>query len=274
MIISHTHRFAFVHIPKCAGTTIRKQLQPFDSLGGKFTKRVDKHPVLQNLDYVHIPLFTLREYFPAEFNAVQSYYSFAVMRNPINRFASSLYQRLDMYSDVPARRMSARAIRYAIDEAIEFLSNQASEPHLLPPEFIHFQRQVDYIMLDNCTVIGNIYRIDDVDKLLNDLTVRIGESIYPKREQTYVFKKSMAYKNKNLGAAIDASLPLTGFIVRRLPAKIKHVIQQKMFEPLNDQLLKYFSEAHVIDFIMEYYAQDIVLWQHYNARSRDSIDSK
>jgi len=30
MIVNDTHRFAFVHIPKCAGSTIRLALAPYD----------------------------------------------------------------------------------------------------------------------------------------------------------------------------------------------------------------------------------------------------
>ncbi len=80
MIISDKHQFAFVHIPKCAGTSLRSILQHFDDRGSKFTGRVDHHTELGELDYVHIPLFALREHFRPEFEAVQQYWSFAVVR--------------------------------------------------------------------------------------------------------------------------------------------------------------------------------------------------
>ena len=31
MLISDSHKFAFIHIPKCAGTTVRKSLLKFDT---------------------------------------------------------------------------------------------------------------------------------------------------------------------------------------------------------------------------------------------------
>jgi len=265
MIINHDFRFSFLHIPKCGGTSIRKYLLPFDSLEGNFDKRVDNHPALGKLDYVHIPLFTLRDHFPEEFDVVCSYWSFAVIRDPLIRFASSISQRLDMYSDHPIRRLGVCEVEKEIGETLEFLDRQPLGNNLLPPEYIHFQKQVDYIMLDGQKVIDTVYRIDDLDILIKDVGRCIGKPLATVRKTPYVANKSVAYKSEMFGKVIDASIPFTGFLVRRLPDPIKQAIVHRMFVPLNAKFKHCFNEPHVVEFIKRYYARDIRIWQNCGA---------
>jgi hypothetical protein len=89
MIISDRHHFVFAHIPKCAGTSVRDALQHLDDRDGFYTGRVDQHPTLGLLDYVHIPLFNLRDHFRSEFEKAGDYWSFAVVRDPFGRFPSA-----------------------------------------------------------------------------------------------------------------------------------------------------------------------------------------
>ena len=169
MIICDEHRLVFVHIPKCAGTSVRKTLQNLDSRGDKFTSQRSNHPSLGQLDFVHIPLFVLREHFRPEFETLQEYWSIAVIRNPFNRFASSVSQHLNMYSAQSIQKRSREDIQIAIKTSIDYLSRQPKDPHLLSSEYIHFQKQVDYIDLDGVRVINNLYLVDEIDNLLADV---------------------------------------------------------------------------------------------------------
>ena len=144
MILSKPHKFAFIHIPKCAGTTVRNLLQSFDSMEGHFTSRVDTHPVLGQLDYVHMPLFVLRDYFPEEFEMVRDYWSFCCDAGSFARFASSVSQHLKMYTDRPIHMCAEKEVRKAIDECIwiSFQRNRVKITVFLPSIFIFNDRLI------------------------------------------------------------------------------------------------------------------------------------
>jgi hypothetical protein len=63
MIVSSKHDFAFVHIPKCAGSTIRHPLRDKDDFGGRFYRSIEV-PGLGLVNANHLPLNILQEHFP------------------------------------------------------------------------------------------------------------------------------------------------------------------------------------------------------------------
>lgn len=214
MIISDKHRFVFIHIPKCAGTSVRRSLQPFDSRKGTFSDRVDHHTELGELDYVHIPLFALRDHFRPEFNVVQQYWSFAVVRDPYARFASSVSQRLRKYSNTPIQKRSVNNITSCILEIIDYLSRQRQEQVLLPPDYIHFQRQVDYIQVDGKRLVDSIYTVNQIDELLADVRQNTGQSlcdIVPEGTNTPANQKKV-FRNDLLRRVIETTRPATEYL--------------------------------------------------------------
>jgi len=133
MIISDRHKFVFIHIPKCAGLYIRSKLETYDDTDGAFSSRVEPHPELGVLDYVHIPLFTLRDYFPQEYAKVAEYWSFSVVRDPYKRFPSSLTQLFRMYADERIEEKSTREIRAKVDAHKDSSPNwRRTNPHRFP----------------------------------------------------------------------------------------------------------------------------------------------
>jgi len=264
MIISNTHRFAFVHVPKCAGTTVRHPLQAFDDCNGAHTGRVGDHPVLGNLDYVHIPLFTLRDHFKEEFRAVTDYWSFVVVRDPFARFASSVSQRLKRYSAKPIHRSNLGDITKVIAESIDYLSRQPRCNHRLPPEYIHFQKQIDYIELDGEQIVNSLYTVDDVDKLLEEVGQRVGRSLgqssqaggaQPRANQSIVFR------NDFLRWVIETARPLSNQVSRLLPEGAKQRVRDQIYIPRDQRMKDLFAADYVQDFIRDYYAEDIALYK-------------
>jgi len=76
-MISHTHKFIFIHIPKCGGTSIESILRPYSAVpptGGEWAKRTKN---IRNKG-----LFDLCKEFP-------DYFKFAYTRDPIDRFISA-----------------------------------------------------------------------------------------------------------------------------------------------------------------------------------------
>lgn len=263
MIINDEYRFVFLHIPKCAGTTVRETLQSFDSREGRFTGRVDYHPALGKLDYVHIPLFALREHFRAEFEAVQDYWSFAVVRDPYSRFASSLTQYLKMYSDRSIQNCSIKEIESFARSAIDYLSSQMQLHSLLPPEYIHFQRQVDYIQLGDKQIVDSIYTVGQIDELIADVSRHTGQGLLEIASQggTPSANRALVFRNDLLRRFIVISRPAANFLSKFLPENYKQTIRNHVYVPRDQRMKDIFESDHVRAFIGEYYAADIRLYQ-------------
>lgn len=263
MIISDKYRFVFIHIPKCAGTAVRKPLQSFDSCKRRFTGRVDDHAVLGRLDYVHIPLFALSEHFPTEFKAVRDYWSFAVMRDPFARFASSVSQRLNMYSDQPIHKRSLEEVRSVVDECIEHLSRQPRNQNLLSPEYIHFQKQVDFIRVDGLRIIDTLYTVDAIGDLIGDVSRCVGQSLAtPVAEDGAAHaNRTMVFRNDFARRVIETTRPVADRLRTVLPVGTKEMIRDWVYVARDQRMENVFAAEHVRSFISDYYAEDITLYQ-------------
>ncbi|KPQ20037.1 MAG: Sulfotransferase family [Halomonas sp. HL-93] len=273
MIICEKHKFVFIHIPKCAGTSIRGILEPFDSRAGKYKGRVDHHPELGDLDYVHIPLFTLRDHFRPEFETVKQYWSFAVMRDPHARFASSVSQNLNKYSEKPIQKRSLQDIDLCIREIIDFLSDNGMGQILLPPEYIHFQRQVDFIELEGERVVTSLYAINQVDKLLLDVSRHTGNRLSdfaPDGTMTTA-NQSKVFRSDLLRRLIESSRPATEKVRNILPEDFKQKIRDQVYVPRDQRMRELFAADHIRAFIRDYYAEDIRLYNGMRGDNRSSL---
>lgn len=270
MIISDEYNFVFVHIPKCAGTTVRAPLQKFDSRNGAFTSRVDEHANLGNLDYVHIPLFVLRDYFPEEFEAARRYWSFAVVRDPFDRFASSVSQHVNMYSNKPIQKRKLGEIKRYVDEAIEYLSHQPGGQHRLPPEYIHFQKQVDYVRLDGELLMDSLYAVDEIDQLLADVGQRIGWSLTDGERKSKASRanQTMVFRNEALRWVIQGLRPLTIGLGKVLSERRKKKLRDRLYVPRDQRIKGLFDAEYVRDFVSNYYTEDIALYQQVDYKKR------
>ncbi len=262
MIIDERHEIAFLHIPKCAGTTIRSLLQAFDSNAGLFSDRVEMHPQLGMIDYVHIPLFVLDKYFPKEFNLVKKFWSFAVVRDPHSRFASSVAQRIKMYSGKSLKAMSRSDLAKEIDYCIQFLEANGGYGKLLPPSFIHFQRQSDFLFLNSDLIVKNIYSTDEMSSLIKKLKSKIGIELKIV-DQVDEYKLNQSYLYRNAFFRIVFSKVLPGFIKfkRFLPTQLVNRIKAFVYVSNAEQMHDSFCDKKVIDFINKYYSADITLYE-------------
>jgi hypothetical protein len=266
VIISDRHQFVFVHIPKCAGTTVRNTLQHFDDRNGFYTRRVEQHAELGMLDYVHIPLFVLREYFQQDFELLKDYWSFALVRDPFARFSSSIAQRFRMNGDQPIYNQGIADIRAEIDLTIDFLSKQPGETHLLPAEYIHFQKQVDYIFLDELQVMDAVYTVNEIGALLADLGERIGQDLTDDKREKGVRKDNptLVHRNEIMRYLVKGIRPVAKYVYRTLPPGARQKIRTRILVPPDRRLQSLFSSNYVQDFIHDYYCRDLEYWEKKN----------
>lgn len=158
MIICDDRKFAFIHIPKCAGTSVRHALRPFDTTGEAFF-RIDEHPAMGAVHLAHLTLADLARYFPDTFDKVICYRSMAIVRDPVDRFYSAVFQRLREFKEIAQSAITQEKIEAEAHGVIAYLENT---PGRLDLEHVHFNRQCDFIELAGESIVRNVFPVADM----------------------------------------------------------------------------------------------------------------
>ena len=250
MIISERHGFVFVHIPKCAGTTVREQLQDLDETHGTFAS-VREHPVLGRIDYMHLPLRVLSEHFPDTFATLERLDGFAVTRDPMSRFRSSVAEYLKRVQHSRLAEISAAELRAVIDRIIRELE---ACPEIPTYEIAHFIPQCDYIWLDGRRVVENTVAIEKISDLFAEIARRTGHPIDARAwsNQDFVLRfeglKAVIWRANDLARGL---LPYRGY--QGLKRLARPYLVKERASPAAEQV---FGEARITRFVEEYYADD------------------
>jgi hypothetical protein len=265
MIISDRYRFVFVHIPKCAGTFVRKKLDVFDDTNGFFARR-HQHESLGLIDYFHLPLTILRDHFPADFERVAAYESFAVLRDPFDRFPSSVSQRLSFYKRSPINTLSARALAREVDDAIHRLTHDGPG---ISPEYIHFYPQIGFVECDGREVVSRLYTVDQITEMLEDIGRLVDRDLVGQGEEDIKPRnQALVFRNAGLRVAVEKMRPALGRLVSAsLPDSAKIVLRRLVYVPRRERTPQIFTSAHVRDFVREYYRRDLELFAATAARA-------
>lgn len=155
-MISHKHQCIFVHIPKCAGTSIEKLFLKdlgidyqyrLSLLMGKNNNRLIGPPRLAHLTISEM----LKNHLINE-TQLRNYFSFAVIRNPIDR-VFSFYRYLG-YNNV------MNINNFIIKVILKSFKTKDSNYWFLKP-------QSKYIMCDGKIVVKELICIKDLSKKIN-----------------------------------------------------------------------------------------------------------
>ncbi len=255
MIISPQHQFAFVHIPKCAGTSVRHQLRQCDP-DHIFLGRPGDHPVLGQIDYAHIPMAQLRDHFPEYFTDVQRYDAFALVRAPLDRFGSSLRQLMWQYEERPMTLIPRDELRETTLRLLDEVAAQIDNPSY---QYIFFTRQSDYIFAGEEQVIDHVLPIALVPEIMDYFSARTGVALDRERRSN----QNVELRFKSIGGL---AYGVNRFVRRALPAglhsRIKgaalKLIARKQTAAEASGLL---DMPEVQDFVAEHYARDAQIFQ-------------
>lgn len=255
MIVSDTHRFVFVHIPKCAGTAVRSALAPYDESGGLFDRRIAEHPRHGRLDYTHLPLHLMAEIVPEVFARLDRYASFAVCRDPFARFPSALAQRIKMVHGTHIAAFDDGALEAEIHRVIAWLDGR---DHVTDPDYIHFARQADYVFLDGRRRVQTVVPTERIDALRRAIGARIGTELpsFGRENQRMVFTRPGLRGMLTAGSRAAKRL-LPAALSDRLRAGARSV----WMRPAGDDMPAPFRSAAVRSFVERYYADDIALYR-------------
>lgn len=252
MIISKAHNFGFVHVPKCAGSTIRWPLKDKDDLGGQFfgTKQIDG---LGRVNMNHVPMPWLRAHFPQAYDALQEVESYAIVRDPMDRFVSAIAQRArDLEQDPGAMR--PRQIRELAAKVINYLTTLEGYPG---PKQIFFAPQREFVFDGDHQAVTHIWPVETMPALLARLQSR--HEITLKRDQTW--NPTVTYNHPWMARPLirikDTTkrfLPtaqyaaLRDFAVRAFTTKGAPVLEDTLRS--DDQVTGFVAERYAVDFAL------------------------
>ncbi|WP_265501161.1 sulfotransferase family 2 domain-containing protein [Paracoccus beibuensis] len=261
MIISPRHRFVFVHIPKCAGTSVRTQIVKCDpdhlSMG-----EVGRHPELGNIDFGHVPLPILRQHFPREYDYLERFTSYAVVRDPLERFGSSLRQMLWRYDQRPMTLIPAEELRQLTLKTLDEVADQLDNPS---SKFIFFARQRDFIFDGDRRMVDHLIPM----ALVPDFIAHIGRITDTPMESDTRSNQNIELRFKKIGGL---AYRVNDMLRRTLPLDLHARIKDSALRLLSAR--KSAAEAsgildmpEVRTFVERHYDEDAQIYHQVMARS-------
>lgn len=275
----------FIHVPKCAGMSVHKALDLDEAsyeafaedigvdvgeaarlaLSQRFATAPVKReggftlPNLGRVHPIHLPLVYIRSDLPRTWQALSSApYSFAMTRNPRDRFLSALMQRLKEFGDAGAIRADGPMVREEASRVSEWL---AKRERFSDAEYAHFTRQADFVSLEGERVIKAVFPVDRTDALAAWLEDNTGLRIEIPRTHSHRQPKPWA----------QAVQPVARFVARRLLTRpVRKLLYpvwtgSGVFADARSSYAAVDLGDEVESFISEYYAADFAL--HDEARA-------
>lgn len=253
MILNQEYNLAYVHIPKCAGSTVKSQLRPIDQTQGRF-ERIEPHPVYGSLHTAHLPLWLLRALYPDDYEALRGCDAYTVVRDPFDRFQSALAQRIRQFHDRDPFELTPTELRKEINAVVRFLSDNPNDPRL---EYMHFLRQTDFIYLDGTAVVRHIYKLDSVDLMLRALEPKTGLNFV----YTHKANQKMNFRIKALRKpAYAANIWIKKELPMALYSRLKGVATAVLTGSPGDFSATVLDTEGVRPFIRSYYKDDFALY--------------
>ena len=86
MLISEKHKFIYLHIPKCAGHTIKSRFEKYNDRKNIYHHWKWNEYYSRFIDMCHIPLNEFHNISASDYKLLQEYFVFTFVRNPYDRF--------------------------------------------------------------------------------------------------------------------------------------------------------------------------------------------
>lgn len=253
-IVSDGRQLMFLHIPKCAGSTISEQLRrqidcdPRFLFSGGFD-----HPRVGRIMGPHVPLPVMREVAPETFQKLYHYQSYAVTREPFERFISGIDQHLREFrrvDDIDAIPISE--LTRLVDKAMTRL---AAEPVWVEMDLCHLTRQVDFVDLEGERLVGSLYDTRTLGELARDMATRHGVYVNP----SFAYNRA---RDKLSGRSLGFLRRGARFLRRILPdesyRRLAGLAENALLQTANKKRL--LGSDSVRAFVDDFYADDFELW--------------
>ena len=259
MILISKANFGFMHIPKCAGSTFREQLQNLNETGRGWSGIIDV-PGHGRMYGHHLPLSVVSDAFPEIMERLCKVTRYAVVREPMERFRSSMSQWIRNELRREASEMSAPEI---LDECMKVIDELSRGSRPQNPRLGLFLRQSDFVFFEGRKFVENLYCFNDIDRLARDIQERHGLHVTTES----VWNQTLTYKAPGWSARIKQ---LRSVAKRHLPTRSYAFIRDlgvKVFTTKGAPgLAEAFGSSDTVgDFVRSHYAQDLDLFASVNS---------
>lgn len=254
MIINAAHDFGFVHIPKCAGSTVRQQLREQDDLGGRFYHTMTL-PDIGRINGNHVPLDLLESHFPEDLARLRAVTSYAIVRAPADRFVSSIAQYLRTHVGEPAELTRQRIL----DETAKIIDQIRADPAQREIRNTIFFRQADFVCLRGERIIDHVYAMEDMDAFFDRLETVHGLQL----DRETVWNPTVTYRVPGSSGGLKRIKTLSR---RVLPTRAYAAVRDLGVRLLTTKGVPKLDAAleampAVRDFVAEHYAADAALYR-------------
>ena len=169
MPICHKNRFIFIHIPRCAGTSIESyfRLQRLKNLYGVINSGE------QSITLQHLTPLDLRQSGLVDDDTLQTYFKFTIIRDPFDRLASDYFwqQRHDVH-----QLFAGISFPEYLQIAAETIENGGYFDGM---HMDHFRPMADYCISGETLLVDDILLLDDIENELKRIEGRIGRVEMP-----------------------------------------------------------------------------------------------
>jgi len=218
------------------------------------------------LDYAHLPLVVLKDLFPEDFEQLQVIESFALIRNPVDRFYSSIHEKIKhdwvrSGRHIPRGELLPSTVNNEITQVINYLSTMPETYHLLPQTHIHFQRQVDYIYLEHTKIIKNVFCLSETADFFSSIVEKTGLPIdsHSLKDGLPKLNSAKTYRNDFIAKVNHFTKPTRQLLKYVLPVRLKdyytNFVYVKSSKTQNPEI-----NTQVESFVKWYYKKDIELF--------------
>ncbi|MFT6073168.1 MAG: hypothetical protein ACI80I_003225 [Akkermansiaceae bacterium] len=253
MIINKVHDFGFVHIPKCAGSTVRQQLRDRDDLNERFYHTIQV-PDFTKINGNHTQLSVLKQYFPDDFDALRAVTSYAITRDPLERFVSSVAQYLRSTGVDPGSMRPAEILQNTRD--IITALRAPAQDHVIRHTI--FFPQVDYVYLEGEKIVDHVYTIEHMDAFFDRLETQ--HDLHLIRDKKW--NPTVTYRMPAMSGRVQSAKKLAQkYLPMKAYVSLREVGLRMLTTPGAPKLEQTLhNDAGVRAFVAEHYAAD---WQLY-----------
>lgn len=283
MKYSESHSLFFVHIPKCGGLSIYNGLEHIaafpwaafaDDLGKPeadireiVTPFGFEHDSLGPMHQAHIPAQVLKDHFPACWAKLAgAKQSFAILRDPRDRFFSALNQHLREFEKMGASQITESVLQESAKGMCDWLNDHEVIYDL---QHIHFARQNEFISADGQQLVGRLFAIENI----RDVETWLGSDY-----QVAPFLQNSRNQSKKPKGKARHLVPLARSGAKLLPRSVRRLvhplwINSKLFEKAASAYSQMDLGTDVERFIEQRYKEDSALHAAHLKQTPTSVQS-
>tara|TARA_X000000950_G_scaffold219456_1_gene264291 strand:+ start:6459 stop:7217 length:759 start_codon:yes stop_codon:yes gene_type:complete len=249
MIILDEFEFAYVHIPKCGGTSVKSS-----NLYHGLSAVDNGHDQMSH----HVPLAHIKATDPELYQKVCNYNSFAHVREPLARFRSALFQHCREFLELSSSECDDASLLHVAYSVAEELEN-ADFPY--PIKYEHFTPQYSYLEVDGECIIKHIGVLGDFTELNAFYSKGGFNTVGVSLNVTYTPKKGLFSCLAKL---------VQPFVRTLLPSEFKNkiwmwLISKGLYEASKENSTDFLlNDPKIISFIRSFYARDFELYEKFS----------